>query len=515
MRYQLKFIKGELAGQVFPIENDSVSIGRSRSNDIILETPDISRKHIIVSNKGRGLFIDNLSSRQTIYGATELKMGDSVPFAVNIEVFIGKENSFILESYKDIVEAEDDTAFIQDDATTLEQKTIYEQTGFETIQTNQPGFTSATLETSVADDDDFAEIESEQTVGLKTRIATPEEIQMVKDTEKKKLTMKYVSWGAVAAIILVGLGFYYYFTLYKAPEPYILWPEKNGELCVGYAKVEDNNFPFVNELQLAFPHSDATKISKRPGFLEIITWAGKYADVPCFVRLEYSKNSQGLRKSRLEAFEYWMDKKASEKNSWNFDISSPVSFFLYDNGIPHYSVSYTRTEQRGALCGIARFFRFEEWQFALTVEIPANEKWRGTEFLNQNFIQFSENFLYSHWEGLKLNNSVDREANIYEAKILLSRQAPSVWGRVEYLLKTTLIACDKKRDSEQYEEAKTLLKMLRANQVKWFNEQKIAYYRAENLENEEEMKRITESCKAVFSSPEDMRFHLIRQDNWR
>ena len=30
-------------------ENDSVSIGRSRSNDIILETPDISRKHIIVS----------------------------------------------------------------------------------------------------------------------------------------------------------------------------------------------------------------------------------------------------------------------------------------------------------------------------------------------------------------------------------------------------------------------------------------------------------------------------------
>ena len=214
MRYQLKFIKGELAGQVFPIENDSVSIGRSRSNDIILETPDISRKHIIVSNKGRGLFIDNLSSRQTIYGATELKMGDSVPFAVNIEVFIGKENSFILESYKDIVEERDNTVFFQDDATTLEQKTIYEQTGFETIQTNQPGFTSATLETSVADDDDFAEIESEQTVGLKTRIATPEEIQMVKDTEKKKLTMKYASWGAVAAIIFIGLGFYYYFTLF-------------------------------------------------------------------------------------------------------------------------------------------------------------------------------------------------------------------------------------------------------------------------------------------------------------
>ena len=82
-------------------------------------------------------------------------------------------------------------------------------------------------------------------------------------------------------------------------------------------------------------------------------------------------------------------------------------------------------------------------------------------------------------------------------------------------MKSTLIGCDKEKEAELYDEAVVMLKMLRANQIKWFNEQKIAYLRAENLENEEEMKRITENCKAVFSSPEDKRFHLIRQDNWR
>lgn len=515
MKYQLKFIKGELAGQVFPVEKDSVSIGRSRSNDIILETPDISRKHIIVSNKGRGLFIDNLSSRQTIYGATELKMGDSVPFAVNIEVFIGKENSFILESYKDIVEERDNTVFLQDDAATLEQKTIYEQTGFETIRTNQPGFTSATLETSVADDDEFAEIESEQTVGLKTRIATPEEIQMVKETEKRKLTQKYFLWITTSIIVLIGLGFYYYFSLYKAPEAQILWPKKNGKDCIGFARITDKSFNFRSDIRLAFPETAQTTIRNSPGMIEIATFTGKYMDVPCHVRLEFNQNPKGLKLNRDEAFEDWMNNKSTGKNSWNFDIASPLLFYLNDNGIPYYSVSYSRTVQQSSVCGVARFFRFEDWEFALTVEIPGNEKWRGITFLNQNFIQFSNRFVLNHWEGLRIANPIDKTNSIYEARMLLFRQSPSVWGRVEYLLKTTLALCDKKIEAEKYAEAIELLRQLRTNQIKWFNEQKIAYYRAETLNDKNEMKRITENCKAVFSSPEDKRFHLIRQDNWR
>ena len=86
---------------------------------------------------------------------------------------------------------------------------------------------------------------------------------------------------------------------------------------------------------------------------------------------------------------------------------------------------------------------------------------------------------------------------------------------MEYLLKSALIVCDKKNNAEQYEELITLLKALRKDQIKWFNEQKIAFCLAENLENEEETNRITERCKAVFSSPEDKRFHSIRQDSWR
>lgn len=513
MKYQIRFVKGELADSVYPIENDSVSIGRSRSNDIVLATPDISRKHVIISNKGRGLFIDNLSSRLTTYGTTELKIGDSVPFAVNIEVTIGKENSFVLESYNN-VDADDKTVYPSDDATTLEQKTIYETLDAAPLHPQATGANSASgLEGNEVNE--LAEFEAEQTVGLKTRFATPEEIQMVKDTEKKKLTIKYISWGIAAAVVFTLLSVYYYFTLYKAPEPTILWPESNGELCVGYAKIKDDNFPFCNDLQLAFPVSDATQINQTPGMLEVITFTGKYMDVPCFIRLEYSKNRKGLKIGRRMALDAWTDSKSSGKNSWNFDVASPVSFFLQDNGIPHYSVSYTRTAPQGSYCGLARFFRYEDWQFALTVEIPANEKWRGSGFLNKNFIQFSNNFLHSHWEGMEDIGVIDKAANLYEAKILLSRESVSLWRRIEYLLKSTLIACDKEKDVEQYQEAKALLVTLRGEQIKWFNEQKIAYILAANLDDKDKMKKITDHCKAIFSSPEDKRFHTVRQDNWR
>ena len=518
MKYQIKFTRGELAGQKFPVSNDSISIGRSRSNDIVLETPDISRKHVIISNKGPGLFIDNLSSRFTSYGTTELKMGDSVPFAVNIEISIGKENGFVLEAYNASSSDDDHTVVTQDNDTILEQKTLYEQySDFETIKTNpsDADFSEVDQEDKDVSTNAFMEFEAEQTVGLKTRIATPEEIQMVKETEKRKLTQKYFLWITTSIIVLIGLGFYYYFSLYKAPEAQILWPKKNGKDCIGFARITDKSFNFRSDIRLAFPETAQTTIRNSPGMIEIATFTGKYMDVPCYVRLEFNQNLKGLKLNRDEAFEDWMNNKSTGKNSWNFDIASPLLFYLNDNGIPYYSVSYSRTVQQSSVCGVARFFRFEDWEFALTVEIPGNEKWRGITFLNQNFIQFSNRFVLNHWEGLRIANPIDKTNSIYEARMLLFRQSPSVWGRVEYLLKTTLVLCNKKIEAEKYAEAIELLRQLRTNQIKWFNEQKIAYYRAETLNDKNEMKRITENCKAVFSSPEDKRFHLIRQDNWR
>ena len=519
MKYQIRFIKGERAGQVFPVSADSISIGRSHSNDIMLEAPDVSRKHVIISNRDRGLFIDNLSSRATRYGSMDLKMGDSVPFAVNNEVFIGKENSFVLESCQDESSDEDKTSLPEDNTVVTGPQVLNEDTNLESVLTGQQTGTSATAASQILEEDSSqireTESESDQTVGLKTRIATPEEIQMVKDAEKKQLRLKSILRGGIAAVILIGLGFYYYLTLYKAPEPYITWPQKNGAPLIGFAKIDDKNFPFPNDLQLAFPNMASTRLNRGPGLIEVATFAGKYMDIPCFIRLEYARLPARLKLDRLEAFERWMDEKSSGTGNWNFDAASPLRFLMQDNGIPYYSVSYTRNVKQNSFYGLARFFRYEDWQFVLTCEIPAYEKWRGNAFLHENFIQFSNDFLYAHWEGMKTADSLNKENGIYEAKILLSRQSPSVWGRVEYLLKSVLIHCDRKKDAEQYAEARKLLIGLRTSQINWFNEKKIAYQRAKKLENKDEINRISENCKAVFSSPEDLRFHIVRQDIWR
>lgn len=72
-------------GAVFPLEGDSVSIGRSPSADVFLDDVTVSREHAVISRSERGLVLRDLGSlngtyvnRRRIEGDEVLEDGDEV-----------------------------------------------------------------------------------------------------------------------------------------------------------------------------------------------------------------------------------------------------------------------------------------------------------------------------------------------------------------------------------------------------------------------------------------------------
>ena len=65
-------------GAVFPLEGDSVSIGRSPSADVFLDDVTVSREHAVISRSGGGLVLRDLGSLNGTYVNRRRIEGDEV-----------------------------------------------------------------------------------------------------------------------------------------------------------------------------------------------------------------------------------------------------------------------------------------------------------------------------------------------------------------------------------------------------------------------------------------------------
>ena len=182
---------------------------------------------------------------------------------------------------------------------------------------------------------------------------------------------------------------------------------------------------------------------------------------------------------------------------------------------PYVKIGYSRNRGNILWSGYAYFIRYADFRIVLTVEIPASEKWRGNQILSNNFIAFDDGFLFTHWEGFSSINEMPAEQLIDEAALLLSRSTPALWQRIEYLLRSALVKCKISGDTKNAKNAQKYLIQLRLAQIKWYNMQKIAYGRFNNLQDIEGKKRIEILCRAVFSSPDDMRYFKVRKNDWK
>ena len=355
-----------------------------------------------------------------------------------------------------------------------------------------------------------------ETVAMQTRMATPEELEVMKGKAQKKQTKRVATIVISAVVVLVLLFAAYRMFVYRAPENFVSWPEdEQGKMLSNMIGIE--SCPLKNDINLMYPELPNTQVATGDGSVEVNTFIGKYRDVPLRLVFFAFRNPASLATDRLDDFNAWIQKQIQSNGNWNFDLVRSIAFYGEHHGVPYLMVPYSRTVDNESYWGFAVQLRFEDWTFLLLKEIPARERWHAEGFIEKvSFLAFSERFTLNQWEGMKETQDGTVEANLDEAKALLVRNSPSVWPKAYLLIRSALckLKAQPSMDKASYDKAISLLKELRDSQVIYFNAQKIAYKLAAGNKETKTMATIRENLKAVFPSEEDMRYHKIRQNKW-
>lgn len=74
-KFRLTVIKGFNKGEVFPLEEDEVIIGRGEENSIVLNIAEVSRKHSVLTRGEEGYIIKDLDSTNGTF-VDKKKVGD-------------------------------------------------------------------------------------------------------------------------------------------------------------------------------------------------------------------------------------------------------------------------------------------------------------------------------------------------------------------------------------------------------------------------------------------------------
>src|SRR5512146_1985735 len=91
--FRLVMRSGPSVGKVYPLDKNELFIGRDLSNDIVINDPEISRRHSRLFNQGTGYVIEDLGSTngtfangQRLLGPHVLRGGDTITFGERISM---------------------------------------------------------------------------------------------------------------------------------------------------------------------------------------------------------------------------------------------------------------------------------------------------------------------------------------------------------------------------------------------------------------------------------------------
>lgn len=95
--FRMVMRSGPSVGKVYPLDKGEMFVGRDLSNDIVINDPEISRRHARLFQQGNGYVLEDLGSTngsfvngQRLVGPNILRPGDSITF--------GERMSMVFES---------------------------------------------------------------------------------------------------------------------------------------------------------------------------------------------------------------------------------------------------------------------------------------------------------------------------------------------------------------------------------------------------------------------------------
>ena len=513
-------LSGESAGE-FELKEGSFVVGRSRSSDIRVNAPDISRAHMRVTVKGGSVIAENMSKHGTrLNGAF---IGE--PATLTHGCLLAMGNIAVLRFHDDSVggvECESPEEFENmrtmpgmDYSKKPTETPAQDKTGEDVVtgrDDDAPDRTSADGASQSVPRTSFSmSTGSEHTQAMQTRLVSPEELETLRLTEQKRARKRILIIGA-ALIPLVVLGIIFR-PVKRPPENEILWPrDAGGEYLDSYQPAPSGGYD-EGGYSIFYPKADWKKVSAISGGVIVETRIGRDQDVPLRLILQEESDKRFLSMNREEMVRDWMEQVSSGNGAWNFDkpMMEP-DFFGREKGVPFIRISYRRNDDK-SWYGAVALFRNGEKRISMRAETPAEEQVRAANIVGSGFIMVSSSYQRSHWEPCTELPESDSAQVLREIRADLARMAPATWSEIEAELVAVLTKACMDGVEDIRKEALRLLEDLRTREVKWFNSQQFAWDNAIAQGDTACAMRIAACARAVFSDMEDRRYYTVRK--WR
>ena len=486
--------------------------GRSHTADIHLTAPDISGKHLRIEVMPDSVFAENLSSHGTLRGGsqligrTELKDGDVLG--------ISKSTELRFEIRETVVRDASETE------TVIPGSAVPEPAKREDRDSTRipvpPVPEAKKTEPESASEPEDANPEVPKTDVMHTRLASLEEMNLLRNVDRKRATgkiFKYILGVALFVIVLVLL-----YSLRAAPkEANLSWPVGSDGYELGEFADPGNGGHKAGEFSLAFPSiKGKTKVERKNRNISITTRFGKDASVPLRIFFVEKRSDAFLTQDRKAVFASMIADLQKDNRHWNLAQISDVFFIGSGNGLPCLNCEYRREADGKSWYGDILFFRTGNRAYVRLAETLVSERARGQNFISGTpFLKFAPQYLQKHWEGYPgWKSGTHPDVMLDEVSRHLSKQAPFEWGRTYLLLQNILIESLHTGNRKLEKTALNQLQRLRSMQSIWYNSQKIQYQTAHLNNDRHQENAILELCKTVFSSPDDLRYFTLRRNVW-
>lgn len=353
----------------------------------------------------------------------------------------------------------------------------------------------------------------DETMIMQTRVASLEEMDLLRKTRKPKVNKWILYLAAAMAISAFFVGTTYVVSQTNIENP-VTWP-MDGDKFNDEVIVPDIGFD--KDFILYFPRHRSMQVVKESNRIMAMTRLGKRRDVPCRVIFSMNKSLDNLSLNRPKGFKVWQDKMIAAGGQWNFDEDKNVHFRGRDNGLPYQMARYTRSVEKMVWFGVVMYIKDRDWELIVQKEIPSSERYRGEALIVETpFISVSPRYVVNHWEPGETTFQLTVPEMLNEARLMLNRTVatPRMWPHILDLLRSVLVASTRTNDSVTYAAAMDLLRDLRNKQSQWLNNQKISYLAAQAKNLPKLAATIRQDCLTVFSDEDDFRCHQLRNDQW-
>ena len=520
-RYKILVISAEHGGAEYDISPAVLQIGRSHSCDIRFTAPDVSGHHVEILLDGSGApVMRTLSQRTTMVNDAAVAPDSVTPLHENDLIRLGDEVVLKICCIGDsettlAPDIDPDVTILPETPAAGAPRNDAAETGegaVETIAQTVPdaaGETGEAAETPAGGAAETGGAEDEQTILMQTRVASLEEIDLLRKRQNRGSRKKTVVYACGALICIAIIAICWGISATRR-EAVLTWPlDAKGKFN---DEVIAPNAEAGSDFLIYFPRDKNMKVDRKANDIVAETRIGKLRDVPLRLEFHAVKSPDNLRTKRGEGFGKWIETAIRKGGKWNFDSISPVQFRGRNNGFPYLTAKYTRSVNGRSWFGVAGYMKFRDWEFVILREIPTEERWRGEELISrESFFSVAPAFIARHWE---YGGQILPEPSLEEARSMLDRTSPAMWPQISDILISVMIRSLQTNDLKNFEKAQAMMAELRMKQTNWLNAEKLEYFTAIAKHRYKDAKRIRENCRQMFSDENDQRYHFIRRDQW-